>query len=617
MARIRNPYPSQASLTADQVSLSDYIYATDVVSGAVNNSTLAAPKPIAAWLTPDFEHVTGSTLTARLAVAHAHARDGKPVAAVKFVASDGTHTVEQLVSTMSARQWSATGLYASYFESSINISTLTQGICTLDAVIYPWVGTPFQISLHADAWPSSNLCPLKFVADHSGGYGRAHAYVSLTGNDGTGVVSTSAATAAASPYATVLAAVTAIKSFNNSNFGRNEAGGGVVHFGAGTHTLAKILTAAGTVTSSLTLLGEGAGSTTLQDPGTLGQNTIPIYCRAEAVTLKATAANTYWFDNGATTPNNLFVIKDCVVNVAAGDASFFYRLGRVFMENSSNADAKILTISAASKGFNIVGTSIPGGAGTIYHSVASRVKTLEAKAVFGNNPAAVGLLWMNNHSLSTTTSGTCFAGAVASGSRGLAVIGNVFEKTVTDAPAVQIYVDDNGITAENILFIGNTTVGSRCNWMYNDKSLGAAPALRTGYRRFNLDFNYNCKSDIFAMDGAYTLNWSQVHSVAMHHNAHKTGFLAGGANWVAGSWLGEVQGIGSVSGQYGVVALNLDFANDASTQGTALGNGDYTPGPASVAPLIPAGSAHAPIDLYGRTIPNGGTGVAGAIQRAA
>ena len=148
MARLRQPYPNQATLSPDQVALSDFIYAADSISGVINGSNLAYPQPIACWLTPDLERARGTTFTARLAVAHAYARLGKPVAAVKFIASDGTNTVEHLVSTMSQRQF-ASGLHAPYFEASISLSILNPAaLCTLDVIIYPWVGAAFQASVH-------------------------------------------------------------------------------------------------------------------------------------------------------------------------------------------------------------------------------------------------------------------------------------------------------------------------------------------------------------------------------------------------------------------------------------------------------------------------------------
>ncbi|MFN3938927.1 MAG: hypothetical protein ACK4KW_15300, partial [Gemmobacter sp.] len=67
LSRMRLPYPDQSSLTADQVSLSDFVYAGDTVAGVANASTRAYPKPVALWLNHDLERATAATHTLRLA----------------------------------------------------------------------------------------------------------------------------------------------------------------------------------------------------------------------------------------------------------------------------------------------------------------------------------------------------------------------------------------------------------------------------------------------------------------------------------------------------------------------------------------------------------------------
>ena len=54
MKRVRQPYPNQNTLTADQVALSDFVYAGDTIGGVTNTSTRAYPQPVAMWLTPTY-----------------------------------------------------------------------------------------------------------------------------------------------------------------------------------------------------------------------------------------------------------------------------------------------------------------------------------------------------------------------------------------------------------------------------------------------------------------------------------------------------------------------------------------------------------------------------------
>jgi len=65
MKRVRQASPNQNTLSTDQVAPSDYIYSGDTVLGMTNNSALAAPLPIAMWLTPDLEIINSSTCTLR------------------------------------------------------------------------------------------------------------------------------------------------------------------------------------------------------------------------------------------------------------------------------------------------------------------------------------------------------------------------------------------------------------------------------------------------------------------------------------------------------------------------------------------------------------------------
>ena len=62
--------------------------------------------------------------------------------------------------------------------------------------------------------------------------------------------------------------------------------------------------------------------------------------------------------------------------------------------------------------------------------------------------------------------------------------------------------------------------------------------------------------------------------------------------------------------------LNTTYANWYTTRSTALGTpGDYSPpGGSPLLNRIPAGMAWGPFDMYGTTIPNDGTGAAGAYQ---
>jgi len=97
--RVRQAYPNQASFTANSQALSDYVYSTDTIVGAVNNSVETSPKPVAAWVTTD-RRIVGNSLDIECVAFHRNGRSGKPVACVVFRATDGTTTVTAMASNL-------------------------------------------------------------------------------------------------------------------------------------------------------------------------------------------------------------------------------------------------------------------------------------------------------------------------------------------------------------------------------------------------------------------------------------------------------------------------------------------------------------------------------------
>ena len=191
------------------------------------------------------------------------------------------------------------------------------------------------------------------------------------------------------------------------------------------------------------------------------------------------------------------------------------------------------------------------------------------------------------------------------------MIGSVLEAVNGDtAPAVFLNADGNTDPTENILFIGNTVVGSRVNWLYQDT--GTARIEKSGYRRFNVQAYQNSKSDVFAANGELTGNWSEIYNVGSRANAALNGSNQRD-DYSPGSWLGEVAALGDVSGT-GAAPVNPDWALDASFAGSRAGGGDYRPGGASELPRVPVGLTPFGWDLNGQSVANDGTARIGACQ---
>jgi hypothetical protein len=155
-SRVRQPYPDHSNFTDKTVACSDFVYAGDTINGAINHSTRPAPRPIAMWLNHDRERVEDDVHILRLAVAHAYAQQGQPVAAVRFIVRDTLgNEASQLVSSQSSLGFEASGLHVPHYAATVDLSGLAQeDLLTVDATIYPWVGDAFSISADADEYPS-------------------------------------------------------------------------------------------------------------------------------------------------------------------------------------------------------------------------------------------------------------------------------------------------------------------------------------------------------------------------------------------------------------------------------------------------------------------------------
>ncbi len=437
--RVRLPYPDQALITDDQVALSDFIYAGDVVGDVVNNSSRVYPKPVAMWLNHDREHAKTAMHTLRLAVAHAHAREGRPVAAVKFIATDGVNTVEQVISTMTAMRFDASGLTVPHFAADLDLSQLTQGaVLILDAVIYPWVGDAFTISVDADSYPSPNLTTLRLLNDRAGDYGTVYAYVDgVAGNDATALASASATSAALTPFAGIPAAVTAIRAFNASAFGRtNDAGGGVVRLVSGLHSFGAFKSQGSSV--DVPLIIEAADpsereNTVLSDGGSSTFNGIPATLKLRNITLRKIGGSVVFLDSGANSASSLFVTEGCIwdANNTSNYSAWVYRVGRFFQTNcaiGAGGDPRQGNYFST-EATMVTAVGCESCAGTITYQAAgcSDVPEFTLRAATGSRPDMTGLFLGWNIFTNGTTNNPLINIGAPIGPRGVAFVGNIVE----------------------------------------------------------------------------------------------------------------------------------------------------------------------------------------------
>ena len=568
------------------------------------------------WLNHDRERASSETHTVRLAVAHAHARQGRPVAAVKFIARDGVTEAVTIVSTMTSVTFDASGLSVPHFAGQMDLSDLEQGaLLTVDAVIYPWVGKPFTISLDADPYPSPNLTTLKILNDRLGEYGTAIAYVDgVAGSDAIGVVSDVATAAQAAPFATIAAAVTAVKGFNDTAYGRaNDVGGGVIRLAEGVHTHTPFK-AQGTA-ADIPLVIEASdpakrATTILTDGGTSTFNGIPTLLKLRNLTLLKTGASVVFLDSGATSADSLLVTENCIWdgNGTSYYGAWVYRVGRFVQINCAigpGGDPKQGSFFSTEA---IMGIAIGchGCAGTIFYQAAgcAALSEFNLRSALGARPAMTGVfLGWNVFSNGATVNPIIYVGSEI-GPRGLAFVGNLVESwgSATNA-AIRLNADSDTNPAENIVLMHNTVVGERANLLYLD---GNTNVDKSAYVRFNVFHRYNVKGDVFASHGENTGNWAARFKVGWHSNATLDGSNNSGEFGPA-SWLGEIPSTGETTG------TSPMWQQDHSHSGENSGGGIYISVPGHTLPVVPPGAAAYPTDLFGHQIIAGQSPI-GAVQ---
>ncbi|WP_037230357.1 hypothetical protein [Roseobacter sp. GAI101] len=606
--RIRLPYPDQASLSANQIALSDFVYAGDTIEGTTNASTVPYPKPIAMWLNHDRERATSANHTLRLAVAHAHARGGRPVAAVKFILSDGTNEVSQIVSAMSSISYAASGLTVPHFAADMDLSTLDQGaLLTVDAVIYPWVGAAFSISVDADSYPSPNLTTLRLLNDRTGEYGTGFAYVDVaTGSDGTGAVSADAPTAATTPFATIAAAVTAIRAFNAAAYGRSDdSGGGIVRLTEGVHNHSAFKTQGSAV--DIPLVIEAAdplrqSTTVLTDAGTSTFNGIPAWLKLRNITLRKTGSSVVFLDSGANSADSLLVTEGCTWDANATNyyGAWVYRVGRMIQINcaiGAGGDPQQGNFFST-EAIMVTAIGCERCAGTITYQAAgcSDLPEFNLRDPLGSRPAMAGVFLGWNVFSNGTTSNPIVSASAPIGPRGIAFVGNIVESWgATTNAAIRLNADSDTNPAQNVVVQHNTVIGERANMLYLDDTVNVA---KTAHARFNLFHRFNVKSDVFASQSANTGNWSVRFKVGWSHNATFAG-ANNTSEFSALSWLGDIPAEGEITG------FDPLWQDDRSHSGTDTGGGNYTPLPGSPVPKVPLGQAAYATDLFGNAITAG------------
>lgn len=608
MSRLRQAYPNQATPSTSDVVMQDYVYSGDTVTGVTNNSTLAYHKPIAMWLDHDLKTLTGQSYTAKLAVAHWAARSGRPVAAVTFTATDGTTTLTQTISAMTKTTYAASGLSVPHFEAAFDLTTLNNdALITIDAEIFPWVGdSSFTASTDFNAYPSPNFCEMKVVKVSS----PIFAYVDTAGNDGTGVASTTEATALANPYLTMLAAGAAIVTADGTDASRGHI---KVNDGTyGTENLSSLVVGI----APLLIEGETKAGVIFQGPTSGLPNDLPDKVKFSKMTMRQMANNQYWLSSYATIASGNMAVLDQIDWDLNGFTANTYILSEAgtswLIENTGDDMGQGLVAGSWSQSTNAIGCNGGFMGSALYNAVGNYSLSTLIREIPATSGRQVGVGRLFSHNFFGQEDDEYILWAYQDiGAEGVAVLGNVFERLIGTTPVIALNDTGTANPSQNVLFIGNTVLGQRVNTMYNEA--GSSAVAKSGLFRHNSFYDFNCKSDVFGTDGALIGNWPVINKVGAMSNAYTTGSASVDADFGVGSWLGEFAAIGEITGT-DTTPLVVDWTDDASQQGTGLGGGDYSPGGSSALPLVASGLAAYSHDLNGVVLADDGTDFIGACQ---
>ncbi|WP_424967351.1 hypothetical protein [Dinoroseobacter sp. S375] len=621
-ARVR--LPGVATETADTVALSDYIYSGEAITDVTNSSTRAYPYAQFAWLVPDCQEVGDSqnSITLKIAVAHRHARDGKPVAGVRFIVTDHlSGEASELVTSCTGEAYTASGFTASVYEGTVDITSLStagaQGnLFTIDAEFLPWVGAAHKISVITSGKTFDQNTVLTFGNNRNNWRPTLYAYVDPAAGGGA-AVSTDPAVAATTPFTTTALASAALRNWHDANTGRGAIDGSVMRLVEATHTHSVM---PNRVCDDYYMIIEGVPGSTpanviYQDAGSNTDQSFPEKVLVRNLTIRrTTAAAIRMIDAGTSTRDTYLAMQ----NVEIDDGSFsptdnfFWRYDASYFEECTQDSAQV----AAQK---LIGCNGSFTGPSTVACVASRIPNGNIEP--NNASRADGLFvgWSHITAARTDFSQPLFINHTTT-ALGFAVVGSVMESYGSGGSGSAFLINGDGNTdsSENITLIGNTFLGGRANISYTDAG-GSVAYPHLTVMRFNIFFERNTKAGDFfgyqssGTDPARVLNWNIRYEVGAQSNTIIQGESRDNppnVGFYPLSWLGDVGSEGSISGSQ-ANPLSVTFTDDQSGS-AGSGDGDYTPTSGTDLATIPSGQAPYPFDLSGAAISSGG--VSGALQ---
>lgn len=574
--RVRQPYPNQATLTADKVALSDFVYSTDTLSGVTNSSTLTSPKPIAKWVSLDRD-VVGATVTPELVAFH---RDG--IACVEFRATDGTTTVTAMVSAAIVLGAATDQNAVIGYRAALDLTTLADGLITVHAKVYPRLGNTASV---LDSTEKTTRREFSARYYRKGGALLAappFAYVSTTGNDTTGVVSTNPLTAAATPCATIGGALARINAVHGP------VDGAIIRVMAGTHTFAAtsgartqniatvLVTRDPDATKAAVILQWGVADV-LPRLVTGLNATIDTGClRIQGVTLDRTGNLTF---AGGPAKRLEVQIVDCVFKNNARNATPFGLSDFWWFGTEYQGAANSATTPTPAGAHNMWrGCKGDMGAANIdaYCMVGCYFSPLSGWLTNGALRTGDGSVRAFNRLMFNAATGD-YVGMNSNASPvvGVAVVQNLLEGLPnTSYTMASLSADSARMSTVHLVTMHNTITGfwtaGRSNILY-DETPGTARTHTLHRIAGNIHSQLNTKHDIFIKDGARTGGWPYLYGVGCAGEFSQ--FIDAGSGGFAQEYAGAGANIGT-SASVRNDPLFVDYKGPTAG-GAGAGGGDY------------------------------------------
>jgi hypothetical protein len=584
--RVRLTYPDQATLDDDRVALSDYIYSTDTVNGVTNSSAEASPKPIANWVLPD-RQLVGNSIDLEIVAFHRNARNGEPVASVEFRATDGTTTVTQKVSTSQVSGRTGDQCAVVVYKCSLDISTLANpATITVNAKVYPWIGDASSVLDSADSSVAREFSPRTYRRDTTLLAAPRVAYVRTTGNDGTGVVSTTDATASANPFLTVLAAI-------NAHHTAGGLDGAIIYIGNDGGTPFVMAATASTRTQSHTAL------TITRESGVDRANARVSFGLATFRTRFGSSGGWLRFhDVGIVRTGNLVISGEVA-------SQLHIQFDQVDFDNASNSGSimsnshcswysatitnhgsSLLTSSATGDHRCFRGLVVDMNNTTLEQWLAVGCEITQPGQVLVGTKSGSGVILAFNKWLDPQGVGL-FAIAQSADANGVAIVQNLVEFMQTGSAGINLVSNDSrtGNTSHVIIW-HNTYTGfhlyGRCNHFYDEGSTARTNKLHSCIG--NVYAQINTKGDVFrgeveAGGDASTRvgNWAYLYGAGCRYEFSQ--FIDANSGGIGDSFAQAYPGIGANIGTSNSTRndpLFTDYQGTTSGPTLGAGGGDYT-----------------------------------------